>query len=130
MVTDIGEVGYAFKSNYKNIVIVMLMTAVKILLWSLLFLIPGIIKAYSYRMVGYMLGENPDMDYQDAQKLSALMMSGNKWAAFVYDLSFIGWYLLAGITFGIVGLLYTSPYKYSSYAALYLRIKEQYILCE
>lgn len=125
----VGQVGYAFSGgHYKNAVVTMFMTDLKIALWSLLFIIPGIIKSYSYRMVPYILCENPEMNWKDAQVISRNMMNGNKWDAFVYDLSFIGWYILTGLTMGLVGVFYAGPYKASSDAVLYTAIKgEQFI---
>lgn len=120
----VGNVGYAFGGGrYKNIVLTMFMTNLKILLWSFLFIVPGIIKAYSYRMVEYIMCENPEMNWKDAQALSRQMMNGNKWDAFVYDVSFIGWIILSCLTCGLVGIFYYAPYKGSSDAALYEALK-------
>jgi uncharacterized membrane protein len=88
-------------------------------LWSLLFVIPGIIKGYEYRMIPYLMAENPDLSSEEAFALSKQMMNGQKWDAFVLDLSFIGWDILAGFTFGILSALYVQPYKNLTNAALY-----------
>ena len=93
-------------------------------LWGLLFVIPGIIKGYSYRMVPYILTEHPDMEPEEAIRLSQQMMNGNKWAAFVLDLSFIGWELLSAATFGLLGIFYVNPYKYATDTELYIALKE------
>ena len=66
-------------------------------LWSLLFVIPGIIKSYEYRMIPYILSENPNISRKRAFEISKQMMKGNKWDTFVLDLSFIGWQILSGI---------------------------------
>ena len=87
----IAEVGYTFDHNYKNGVKVMFFKDLYVVLWSLLFIVPGIYKAYQYRMVPYILGENPDMTYQEVLQRSKDMMDGQKWDAFVLDLSFILW---------------------------------------
>lgn len=118
-----GAMVDGFKSNYKNIVIGMLMQDVFIFLWSLLLIIPGIVKAYEYRMIPYLLSENPDMTWKDAFAKSKEMMTGNKWKSFVLDLSFIGWHLLGGITFGIVEIFWTLPYENATDAELYLALK-------
>lgn len=93
-------------------------------LWSCLFLIPGIIKAYSYRMVPYIIKDNPELSATQVITRSREMMNGHKWNAFVYDLSFIGWYILGIIPFAgqILTIFWTAPYKQNSDAALYLEI--------
>ena len=118
-----GSIVWAFKSNYLNIVKTMFLMQVYIFLWSLLLAIPGIIKSYSYRLVPYILADNPDMDSDDAITLSREMMNGQKFDAFVLDLSFFLWWILSSITFNIVGILYVFPYIYATDAELYLAIK-------
>lgn len=88
-------------------------------LWSLLFVIPGIVKFYEYRMIPYLLAQYPDMPMEQAFETSRRLMDGNKWKAFVLDLSFILWFLLSGITGGLVGLFYVQPYFEQTSAALY-----------
>ena len=114
---------FAFRSHYKNVTKTMFMRDLYIFLWSLLFVVPGIIKTYEYRMVDYILSENPEMNYSEALALSSKMMKGNKWKAFVLDLSFIGWDILSSMTFGILDIFYVMPYKMSTNAALYEAIK-------
>ncbi|WP_044956949.1 DUF975 family protein [Butyrivibrio sp. LC3010] len=123
---QISEVTYGFKSNWMNIVKVMFLKDLYLCLWSLLCFIPGIIKSYSYRLVPYILADNPDMTASEAITLSRTMMNGQKMNAFIYDLSFIGWYILAIITCGIVGVFYSFPYKMCSDAELYTAIKETF----
>ena len=94
-------------------------------LWSMLFVIPGIIKAYSYRMVPYILAENPEIKGKEAIDLSRKMMDGQKWNTFVLDLSFIGWDLLSCLTLGLLGLFYVNPYKYCTGAELYQALKNK-----
>lgn len=119
----LSNIVYVFDSHYKNVVKTAFMTDLFIFLWSLLFVIPGIIKSYSYRLVPYIVSENPQISYKDALAESARLMNGNKWKAFVLDFSFIGWDMLSAATFGIVGLFYVDPYKASTDAALYEAIK-------
>ena len=90
-----------------------------IVLWGLLLIIPGIIKSYEYRMVNYILAENPEMNTKDVFAMSRDMMRGNKWRAFVLDLSFLGWHLLSLITIGLAGIFYVFPYRNMTNAALY-----------
>ena len=94
------------------------------LLWTLLLVIPGIIKAYSYSMTFYILRENPEMTAGDAITASQKMMDGHKMDLFLLSLSFIGWAILASITFGI-GYLWLIPYIYTAYAAFYETLKKE-----
>lgn len=121
----IAEVGYTFDHNYKNGVKVMFFKDLYVVLWSLLFIVPGIYKAYQYRMVPYILGENPDMTYQEVLQRSKDMMDGQKWDAFVLDLSFILWHMLWGITCGLAEIFYVAPYVNLTDAALYSRLSRK-----
>lgn len=121
----IAEVGYTFDHNYKNGVKVMFFKDLYVVLWSLLFIVPGIYKAYQYRMVPYILGENPDMTYQEVLQRSKDMMDGQKWNAFVLDLSFILWHMLGGITCGLAEIFYVAPYVNLTDAALYSRLSRK-----
>ena len=114
---------YAFDSNYKNIVKTMFFRDLYITLWSMLFIIPGIVKSYEYKMIPYILSENPAMSKEEAFAESKRLMTGNKWKAFVLDLSFILWDCLSLMTCGLAGIFYVSPYKHSTDAALYEAIK-------
>ena len=117
---EVKEVAYAFDNNYREIVRTMFWRDLHILLWALLLIIPGIVKAYQYRMVPYLLAEDPTMDKDRALAESTRMMDGNKWKAFVLDLSFIGWHWLAiFFTLGILEVFYVTPYKSMTDAALY-----------
>ena len=88
-------------------------------LWTLCLIIPGIVKSYEYKMIPYILAENPEISRERAFEISKNMMDGEKWNAFVLDLSFIGWNLLSAITFGIVGVLYVNPYVNTTWAEFY-----------
>ena len=121
----IAEVGYTFDHNYKNGVKVMFFKDLYVVLWSLLFIVPGIYKAYQYRMVPYILGENPDMTYQEVLQRRKDMMDGQKWDAFVLDLSFILWHMLGGITCGLAEIFYVAPYVNLTDAALYSRLSRK-----
>lgn len=87
----------------------------------ILFLIPGIIAAYSHAMVYHILAENPDMTAREAMAESRRIMRGNKWRLFCLHFSFIGWNLLVLITFGIAGL-WVMPYEQAAVAAFYREI--------
>lgn len=120
---DLKELGTGFDKSYLNRVKNLFLVDLFVFLWSLLFVIPGIIKAYEYRMIPYLLAENPDMSREEVFATSKKMMTGNKWNAFVFDLSFLGWFILSAITCGIVGVFYTNPYYYQADAMLYDAIK-------
>ena len=95
---QIGNIGYGFDNNYRNVAKTMFFRDLFTVLWSLLFIIPGIVKAYEYMMIPYLLADNPQMTKEQAFAESKRMMQGQKWKAFVLDLSFIGWYILSGLT--------------------------------
>ncbi len=102
-----------------------LLTGIYTFLWSLLFIIPGIIASISYTMTPYILGENPDLSVSEAIYISKDMMMGNKWRYFCLDLSFIGWAILCAFTFGI-GYLWLFPYKSAAKAAFYREVSDGY----
>lgn len=120
---DMREISYAFKSNYLNITKIMFFKGLFTFLWTLLFIIPGIIKRYEYSMVPYILSENPDIDMQDAFDESYRLTNGQKWQMFILDLSFIGWGILSSLTFGLLGIFFVSPYTYLTKAGLYRRLR-------
>ena len=123
----INEVGFAFKKGqYMSVVKVEFMKDLFIFLWSLLFIIPGIIKSYEYYMVDYILTEDPTIDYKDALEMSKRMMDGNKWATFVLELSFIGWILLSVLTCGILSIFMVNPYMYATESELFLELRNRY----
>ena len=121
---NLDELGFAFSASYKNVVKIMFLRNLYIFLWTLLFIIPGIIKTYEYLMIPYILAENPDIDSKEAFAMTKQMMTGNKWKTFVLLLSFIGWALLGGITCGIALIFYVNPYRYMTLAELYVALKE------
>ena len=90
-------------------------------LWSLLFVIPGIIASYRYAMAAYILAEHPDMTASEAINASKQMMVGNKWRLFCLEFSFIGWDILCLFTLGL-GALVLNPYKEADYAAFYREV--------
>ncbi|MCR5626241.1 MAG: DUF975 family protein [Lachnospiraceae bacterium] len=108
--------------SYLNVVAVQLLTGLFIFLWSLLFIVPGIIKSYEYRMVRYILVDDPSVDYKTAMARSKEMMMGHKGAAFMLDLSFLGWMILSGFTCGILYVVYVGPYMEQTNARLYRRL--------
>lgn len=95
-----------------------------IYLWTLLFIVPGIIKSFAYCCTPYILAEYPNVSATEALKLSMRITQGYKGDIFVMYLSFIGWFFLSGLTMGIVGIFYVNPYFYVSLAGLYEELKE------
>lgn len=94
-------------------------------LWGLLFVIPGIVKSYSYAMTPYIMAENPDMRAQDAIRASMELMDGHKGELFWLRLTFIGWDLLAALTLNL-GHLALNPYKNAAEAAFYRELTGTY----
>lgn len=119
---EISELGYMFDHSYLNGVKTTFMRDLHVLLWTLLFIIPGIYKKYQYYMVEFILAENPDMPYREVLQRSKDMMEGQKWDTFVMDLTFIPWRMLGGITCGISEIVYVVPYVNLTRAALYRRL--------
>lgn len=115
----ISDIGAGFSSKYGRNILSMFLTDLFIALWTLLFIIPGIVKVYSYKLVPYILADHPELSATEAITLSRRMMNGNKWNAFVLDLSFIGWIILTILTAGILGVFYVDPYMQASYGELY-----------
>lgn len=105
-------------TKFVSTLLVMLYT----FLWSLLFIIPGIVKSYSYAMTPYILLDRPELSATDAIKESEKMMNGHKMELFILDLSFIGWILLSMLTCGIL-VLYVEPYMMATKSAFYLELK-------
>lgn len=110
--------------HYTNVVWTMMWRNLKIFLWGLLLVIPGIVKGYEYRMVSYILAEQPDIDSYQAFEISRSMMMGRKADAFILDLSFIGWYLLSVITCNLSGIFWTAPYQSAVNAELYVTLRD------
>ncbi len=120
--TDLNYLGYSFRDNkYLPIVKVMFFKGLFVFLWTLLFIIPGIVKGYAYMMVPYLLADNPNLDYKEALRLSNEMTKGYKLDIFILDLSFIGWYLLGLLACG-VGVLFVRPYHDATLAELYIEL--------
>lgn len=98
-----------------------LLIALFVTLWSLLLVVPGIIAAYRYSMAFYIMLEDPNCSAMEAIDRSKRMMDGHKWDLFCLQLSFIGWRILAGFTFGI-GNLFLTPYVNTSVAIFYRQL--------
>lgn len=122
----IGTLLDGFRSgHYVNIVLTMFLRDLFTTLWSLLLVVPGIVKHYEYLMVPYIIVENPAMDYKEAFQISKQMMDGEKMEAFIMDLSFLGWYLLSAVTCGLLAIFYVNPYVQASFAEMYTFNKQK-----
>lgn len=119
------EAGVQDEFHYFNIFLkafaLRFMMTLFIILWTFLFIIPGIIAAYRYCLAPYILAEHPEMDIFDAINESKSLMNGNKSRKFRLDLSFIGWAILSSLTFGI-GFLFLNPYMKMSEAHFYFSL--------
>ena len=98
-------------------------------LWSLLFIIPGIIKTFSYSMAPFILADNSNLTASEALSESIRIMDGHKFDLFVLQLSFFWWYLLGAITFGIA-YIYVVPYFEATMTNFYNEIKDKKIEAE
>lgn len=96
-----------------------------VFLWTLLFIIPGIIASYSYSMTAYIMVDHPEYSALEAITESKKMMRGHKWRLFCLHFSFIGWYLLSALTWGI-GLLWLNPYVEAANAAFYKELSQSH----
>lgn len=95
-----------------------------VFLWSLLLVIPGIVKSYSYAMTPFIMTDHPELSASDAINRSKEMMNGHKWNLFVLDLTFIGWAILCVLTLNL-GNLFLNPYVNAAYAVFYRQISGQ-----
>ncbi|MCR5396847.1 MAG: DUF975 family protein [Lachnospiraceae bacterium] len=120
---EVKEVAYGYDHGWKNVGVTLFFRDLYTFLWALLLIIPGIVKAYEYRMMPYILAENPEMPKEEVFALSKKLMHGEKWHTFVMDLSFIGWHILGVLTLGIVEVFWTIPYQSSTNATLYEALK-------
>ncbi len=108
--------------NFGTAFVLNLLNSLFIFLWSLLLIIPGIIKIFEYSMSFYILRDHPEMSAGDIRRASIAMMYGNKWRLLCLEFSFIGWYLLGILTFGIL-LFWVIPYYQTAIAVFYESIK-------
>lgn len=116
-------------AGYKNgqwgrIFTTSLLVQIYTFLWTLLLIIPGIIKSISYSQTGFILKDNPELKNNAAIEKSMRMMEGHKMKFFLLYLSFIGWAILSLLTLGI-GLLFLAPYVYTSLAHFYEDLKAE-----
>ena len=111
-----------FKVRYRRNIGTLLLVGIKVVLWSILFVIPGIIKSYEYAIIPHILADDPEISSKDAFKKAKEMMNGNKFRLFKLNISFIGWYVLCFVTFGI-GTFFLMPYINATTAEFYVELK-------
>ena len=122
---ELGRIFWAFDcGHYLNVAKIMFLMSLKIFLWSLLFIIPGIIKSYEYFAVPYILAENPGIDAKRAFALSKQMTMGKKFNIWWLEITFIGWWILCLFTCGM-GQYFLVPYIQASYAEVYALMREE-----
>ena len=119
--TDLFSGFSLFKTNFVMNLLIMIFT----ILWSLLLIVPGIIAAIKYSMAFYIVNDNPEIGAMEAINRSKEMMDGNKMRFFEMWLSFLGWFMLGIVTFGL-GMIYAIPYYRAAKANFYLDLKEGY----
>ena len=123
---DLGDMFKGFSSDFGQNLLIGLMTAIFTALWSLLLIVPGIVKAYSYSMVYYIKADHPEYDWRQCIAESQAMMNGHKMDMFILDLSFIGWMIVGSLCLG-VGTLWVSAYMEAARAHFYESIQSYVI---
>ena len=117
-----GDAFSGFKVKYGRNIGTLLLVGIKTVLWSILFVIPGIIKSFEYAIIPYILADDAEITSKEAFKKAKQMMKGNKWRLFKLDLSFLGWFVLCVLTLGI-GTLFLIPYVNAAAAEFYVELK-------
>lgn len=117
----INDVFSAFAERFQDSFLLGFLEMIFIMLWSLLFVVPGIVKSYSYSMSQYLLLEDPSLDWRQAHEKSRQMMYGHKFELFILDLSFLGWYIVGILCFGF-GVLWVIPYHQATKVNFYLAL--------
>ncbi|MDA1547559.1 MULTISPECIES: DUF975 family protein [Bacillus] len=125
-----ARIGHIFRwftegSKFIKSFLLYIVVNIYLFLWFLLFIIPGIIKSFSYAMTYFIINDHPEYSINQAITESRRMMDGHKMEYFILCLSFIGWFILSCITLGI-GFLWLIPYFYTTSAAFYEEIADEY----
>lgn len=110
-----------FKKSFVNSLVAMLLVGIFTFLWTLLFIIPGIVKSLAYAMTPYIIASDPSIDAMKAIDKSQEMMKGHKMELFLLYLSFLGWFILAAIT--VVGMIFLVPYIQTTVANFYIELR-------
>ena len=118
-----------FEDDFLQTMLIGLMSGIFTLLWSLLFIIPGIIKSYAYSMAYFIKVDHPEYQWKACLDESQRIMKGHKWDLFCLDLSFIGWILLSYVTC-LIGAFWVSPYIQAAHVSFYESIKDDVIFTD
>lgn len=127
-VDGLSDMFSVFGKGYLNVLKTMFFHNLYVALWSCLFIIPGIIKRYSYFMVPYIIADNPDISTTRAFEISKKTMEGNKYITFETHLSFIGWWILSIFTCGLLAVFYVNPYYTATSAEMYEFFRQEAII--
>ena len=122
-VSEMFKAGFA--ENYGRVLGVTLLTMLFVVLWSLLLLIPGIVKGYSYALTFYIANDHPELSPNECINRSIDMMQGHKVDLFLLHLSFIGWIFLGLLSLGI-GLLWVAPWMRMAQVGFYQQLKAEW----
>ena len=125
---EIGALFSGFSSNFGELFLLGFLSTLFAALWSLLLVIPGIVKSYSWALIYYVKVDHPEYDWKQCMNESAAMMRGYKMKLFLLDLSFIGWYIVGSMCLGI-GTLWVVPYHMAAHAQFYVeRCKDPFVI--
>lgn len=120
---DLSDLFKGFSENFTQSIVLGFLQSLFTALWSMLFVIPGIIKSYSYSMAFYIQTESNDKSWKHALNESKRLMHGNKFKLLLLDLSFIGWYIVGSMCLGI-GIIFVLPYHNQARANFYASIMQ------
>ena len=121
---EVADLFTVYRDQFERSFLVELLMNIYIFLWALLLIVPGIVKSYSYAMAPYLMHDHPEMTASQAIDESMRLMEGNKMRLFMLDLSFIGWWLLCLITFGLL-LFIVCPYQMTARAEFYRELIDE-----
>ena len=125
---EIGALFSGFSSNFGELFLLGFLSTLFAALWSLLLVIPGIVKSYSWALIYCIKVDHPEYDWKQCMNESAAMMRGYKMKLFLLDLSFIGWYIVGSMCLG-VGTLWVVPYHMAAHAQFYVeRCKDPFVI--
>lgn len=119
---DIANLFKGFTNDLGQNILLGFLMSLFVALWSLLFVIPGVVKAYAYSMAFYIKNDHPEYNWNQCLKESIRITDGHKMDLFVLDLSFIGWYIVGSLCLG-VGTLWVMPYHQTAKALYYEELK-------
>ncbi len=121
--TSIEKLFSGYSKHFFNILILNFCVGALTVLGFALLVVPGIVIALRYSMVWFILAENPNLDFREVMRRSRAMMEGRKEELFYFIMSYLGWFILSGMTAGILFVLYVGPYFYLALTGFYLELK-------